>query len=177
MQQAREEEPISLNVLFKEHYAKLCHFSFQLTGNQSASEDIVQEAFIKFWAQRDKIAGTPAMVRNYLYTIVRNGSLNSVRHDKVVQQYLSQQDPLAVEEDITRKLIRSEVLGKIYAAIAGLPPACSEIFRLGYLEGLKNQEIADHLGLSINTIKTQKKRALQLLRMHFAMLLLLILHS
>lgn len=161
MQQVEEgaaaQEPISLNVLFKAHYAKLCHFSFQLTGNQSASEDIVQEAFIKFWAQRDKIAGTPAMVRSYLYTIVRNGSLNTVRHYKVVQQHLSQQAPLVMEEDITRKLIRSEVLGKIYAAIAALPPACSEIFRLGYLEGLKNQEIADHLGLSINTIKTQKK--------------------
>jgi RNA polymerase sigma-70 factor (ECF subfamily) len=36
---------------------------------------------------------------------------------------------------------------------------------MGYLEGMKNHEIAKELGISVNTVKTQKQRALQLLRL------------
>ncbi|MFT4834667.1 MAG: RNA polymerase sigma-70 factor (ECF subfamily), partial [Flavobacteriaceae bacterium] len=53
---------------------------------------------------------------------------------------------------------------RIYEAIDNLPPRCSEIFKLSRFEGLKYQEIADHLGISIKTVEVQMGKALKTLR-------------
>ncbi len=105
-------------------------------------------------------------IKNFLYTTVRNASLNYLRHRKVAKQYLDYQDSCPLEEaNVLDAIIRSEVVDEIYEAIQSLPESCRRISRMGYLEGMKNQEIAEELGLSINTIKTHKQRALQLLRL------------
>jgi RNA polymerase sigma-70 factor (ECF subfamily) len=58
-------------------------------------------------------------------------------------------------------MIETEVLTEINKIINKLPEACQAIFKLSYIEGFSNQEIADQLQLSINTIKTQKRRGLK----------------
>ncbi|WP_379084028.1 sigma factor-like helix-turn-helix DNA-binding protein [Pedobacter sp. UC225_65] len=74
------------------------------------------------------------------------------------------QDP--IEDAIgLNAMIRSEVIAELHKVITTLPKNCQTIFRMGYLEGLKNPQIALELGISINTVKTQKKRGLQLLKM------------
>ena len=54
---------------------------------------------------------------------------------------------------------------EIYSVIEGLPPAMRRISKLAYLEGLKNNEIAEQLDISVETVKVQKKRALKQLRL------------
>jgi len=54
---------------------------------------------------------------------------------------------------------------EIYSIIEGLPPAMRRISKLAYLEGLKNNEIAAQLDISVETVKVQKKRALKQLRL------------
>jgi RNA polymerase sigma-70 factor (ECF subfamily) len=58
----------------------------------------------------------------------------------------------------------SQLEQKIYSAIDDLPPQCRKIFKLSRFEGLKYQEIADHLGLSVKTIEVQMGKALKVLR-------------
>lgn len=158
----------SFEQLFKQYFARLCYFSFQLVGDKETAEDIVQETFIKYWNQRDEVATHNVVIKNFLYTAVRRASLNVIRHDKVVQLYLQQQDPSPIDDAcIVHTIIQSEVYAEIYRAIESLPKSCQRISRMSYLEGLKNSEIAEQLGLSVNTIKTQKQRALQLLRLKF----------
>lgn len=78
------------------------------------------------------------------------------------------------EDSLDEKMIEEEVLGEIYRAIDELPPECRRVFRLG-LEGLSNQEIADSLSISINTVRTQKQRAMAVLKKRFSMGILLVL--
>jgi len=152
--------------LFKVYYPRLCYFSFQIVKDKVNAEDLVQEAFIKYWNQREEIASHDIAVKNFLYSTVRNASLNLIRHDKVVYHYLEQQDPSPIEEfNIIHSMIRSEVLAEIHKALETLPESCKRISRMGYLEGMKNNEIARKLGISVNTVKTQKQRGLQLLRL------------
>ena len=66
------------------------------------------------------------------------------------------------------------MLGEIYRAIDELPSECGRVFRLG-LEGLSNQEIADTLSISVNTVKTQKQRAMAVLKKRFSTGMLLVL--
>jgi RNA polymerase sigma-70 factor (ECF subfamily) len=176
---AEPEEQPDLRQLFDEFYTRLVHFSCQIIDDPETAEDLVQEVFIKYWSQRENISANKLAVKNFLYTSVRNASLNVIRHNKVAEEYLKGQDEFLEEEACIHAIIRSEVLAEIYRIIESLPESCQLISKMGYLEGMKNQEIAEELGISVNTVKTQKQRALKLLRLKldpelFALLILLL---
>ena len=155
-----------LELLHQSYYDRLVYYAWTIIHDKETSRDLVQEAFICYWNQKEQVSTQLVQIRNFLYVNVKNACLKHLRHDKVVGKYMDLQDPDPVEEaSVLNKMIHAEVLGEIYAAIATLPEGCQKISKMGYLEGLKNQEIADQLGISINTVKTQKKRALQLLRL------------
>lgn len=159
-------EAADFEALFRTHFRALCHFAYQLLRDEALSKDVVQDSFVSYWNRRDEISAHPSAIKNFLYTSVRNASLNALRHSRVVHAYRDRQeaDPVG-DAQIEGALIRSEVLAHIYQAIESLPEACRRISRMGYLEGLKNREIAERLGVSINTVKSQKKRGLELLRL------------
>ncbi|MBO9728717.1 MAG: RNA polymerase sigma-70 factor [Chitinophaga sp.] len=151
--------------LFRTYYTRLCYFAFQLIGNQDQARDIAQEAFVSYLAQRDQVSDHPVAVKNFLYSSVRNACLNALRHEKVVEKFAAAQENMPTEDStVMLSIIKSEVAGEIHRVLETLPEACQLIIRMGYIDGLKNQEIAAQLNISINTVKTQKKRGLYLLR-------------
>ncbi|MEN7551917.1 RNA polymerase sigma-70 factor [Rapidithrix thailandica] len=160
------ENQFTLEELFQEFYKKLVYFSFQLVKDQENAEDIVQEVFIKFWDNRQDVPASKPAIQNYLYKAVKNASMNLIRHYKVRDKYIDQVENNSVEDStVIDAMIYAEVLAELHAAIETLPEACQQISRLGYLEGKSNKEIAQQLDISVNTVKTQKQRGLQLLRM------------
>ncbi|WP_338876030.1 RNA polymerase sigma-70 factor [Spirosoma sp. SC4-14] len=155
-----------LDSLFREFYNRLVYFSFQIIRDQAQAQDIVQDAFIKYWQERDSVVPNKVAIKNYLYSSVRNASLNSIRHNRVVDDYIQQQGQTEPEElPVIESIISSEVIAEIHSAIEALPEHYRIISEMSYLEGKKNQEIADELGMSVNTVKKQKYRALELLRL------------
>lgn len=152
-------------MLFQEYYTRLCYFAFQFTGDKDKARDIAQEAFVTYLAQQSKITPHPAAIKNFLYTTVKNACLNYLRHARVVEQYAAASSQSEADDtSVMLTMIRSEVMGEIYRALETLPEACRQVIRMGYLEGLKNLEIASKLSISINTVKTQKKRGLEMLK-------------
>jgi RNA polymerase sigma-70 factor (family 1) len=155
-----------LEEVFRDYYARLVFFSHQIVGNKALAEDLTQEVFIKYWHQQQAVASDKNAIKHFLYSAVKNASLNAVRHDKVVARFLGQADTGEAEEaTVVQALIRAEVLAELYQAIESLPDSCRRISRMGYLDGMKNHEIARELGISVNTVKTQKQRGMQLLRL------------
>ena len=160
---------LDLDSLFKEFYDRLVYFSQQIVRDQAQAQDIAQDAFIKYWQEREFVLANKVAVKNYLYSTVRNASLNVIRHAKVVDDYRLQQGTCEPEEaTIMDAIISSEVMAEIHAAIKALPESYRVISIMSYLEGKKNQEIADELSMSINTVKKQKHRALELLKLHLS---------
>jgi RNA polymerase sigma-70 factor (family 1) len=163
-----EDTPLNklfFEAIFGKSYAGLVFFSFNITGDRQESEDIVQDAFVEYWSRRDEVTPDLAVIKGYLYATVRNSSLNLLKHQKVVKKFQDQQpfEPID-EKSIENDIIRSEVLSQIHDALESLPAGCRRVLEMSYLDGKKNQEIADELALSVNTVKTQKQRALYLLR-------------
>ena len=151
--------------LFDLYYTRLCYFSHKLIGDKEASEDIVQDAFVAYW-KKSADFDNELSSKNFLYLTVKNACLNVIRHEQVVKKFAESNDNSGfTEEKITENIIRSEVAGEIHNAIATLPKGCRQVLELAYFGDLKNNEIADQLQISINTVKTQKARALQLLRL------------
>jgi len=157
---------IGFEALFKEFYDRLVFFSFQFVNDKDQARDVVQDAFVKFWHQQETVLNNKIAIKNYLYSTVRNASLNHIRHTKVVDGYVQLHNTTEPEEaPIIDAIITAEVVAEIHLAIQSLPDSYRLVSELGYLEGKRNQEIADELDMSINTVKKQKQRALQLLRM------------
>lgn len=160
------ENTANFEQLFKDNYAKLCYFATQLLNDSEAANDVVQETFMTFWNLNPEEKKNIVSVNGFLYQSVKNASLNRLRRQKLEHSYLNKQDVEPIEDAVALNLmIKSEVIAEINKVLETLPASCQQIFRMGYLEGLKNHEIADALDISINTVKTQKKRGLQLLKM------------
>ncbi|WP_255501973.1 RNA polymerase sigma factor [Olivibacter sp. SDN3] len=151
--------------LFKTHYRSLSYFAYQLLQEKHTADDAVQEAFLALWDKKEILSDHPIAIKNFLYTHVKNICLNIQRRKKVINRYFETREEVDDEEDtVLEALINAEVLDELYQVVATLPENCQEIFRLGYLEGLKNAEIAEMLGISVNTVKTQKQRGLKILK-------------
>jgi RNA polymerase sigma-70 factor (ECF subfamily) len=159
-------EELGLESIFKVFFARLVYFSFQLIDDKEHARDIVQDAFVQYWKTRDSVALNKTAIKNYLYATVRNASLNYLRHKKTVDKFNALQAGSEPEyPPVLNAIISAELMSEIHGAIESLPANCRAVSVLGYLEGKKNQEIADELSMSVNTVKKQKQKALQLLRL------------
>jgi|SRR5690606_13938139 len=151
--------------IFNEYHARLCHFAWQLIHDREATKDIVQDAFLAYWDNKDSIPDDPMAIKNFLYKLVKNSCLNKIRHDKVVDQHAKLSGNKEEEESqIVAKIIRAEVISEIHRILKTMPNGCQTVFRMGYFEGLTNVEIADKLQISVNTVKTQKQRGLKIVK-------------
>lgn len=145
-------------------YQRLCFFAGKMLGDLVAAEDIVQEAFVKLWKNWDEDKSL-SQVKSYLYTIVRNDCLNYIKRQQIERKYmLLQQDDPADTGNQQYRMMEAEVAGEVNMALNKLPKECRKIFMMSYQEEYSNQQIADILHLSLQTVKNQKSRGYRILR-------------
>lgn len=165
MEALRKGEPEALQSLLKLYYGALCLFAERMVTDRQAAEDIVGEAFIKLWKRRDNFA-TVQNIKAFLYISTRNAALNLLKQAK--RESLSKKQLAYLSEEqgafVLNDMVRAEVLREIMQEIDKLPEQCGKVLKLGYLQGMKNQEIATMLNISVHTVKNQKARAIQLLK-------------
>jgi RNA polymerase sigma-70 factor (family 1) len=169
MDKLKEGDPDAYTEFFNAYYSLLCYFAAQLIRDKPAAEDIVKDTFIKLW-QKHKDFESPQNVKAFLYITVRNASLNFLRHMAVretAQKELRYLGKDREEAQVLNSMIKTEILNKVYWQIEKFPEKRRHIFKLAYLDGLKNEEIATKLDISVSTVKTQKARAILALRVHF----------
>lgn len=154
-----------INTIFDVYYLRLCEFSFRIVGCQEAARDIAQDAFVVLLEQRGRVGRDPTTIKSYLFKTVKHMALNRMRHERIAARINHSRITNEAEEaKILSDMLHAEVLAELHSALNTLPKGCAQVCKMAYLENKKNQEIADSLGLSINTIKTQRRRAITLLR-------------
>ena len=157
--------PDALQSLLKQYYSPLCLFAERLVADRAAAEDIVGESFIKLWNKRGDFESTQN-IKAFMYITVRNACLNYLKQAK--RDSLNQKQLAYLtgekEEFVLNEMIRAEVLKEVMNEINNLPEQCGKVLKLAYLDGLKNQEVAKVLNISVHTVKNQKARAIQLLK-------------
>jgi len=156
--QIRRGDKQAFRALFDLYFNALAAFGYKYVEDIHAVEDMVQEAFISFWEGREKF-DDPSAVKSFLYTSVRNKCLNHIKHQSVRRKHEgSLQYQMESDQYFESHVIEEETFNQLFAEIRNLPASSREIMLLA-LNGMKNQEIADELQVSINTVKTQKKIA------------------
>ena len=103
-------------------------------------------------------------IKSYLAQTIRNGCYNQIKYNQVRREYASMaQKEMAVAEH-GESLVPDELAEKINRAIENLPVERKKIFLMSRHDGLKYQEIADTLGISVKTVENQMGKALKYLR-------------
>ena len=156
----------AFHYIFDEFYRSLLLFAQSLMPNDHLAEDTVQESFIKLWERNEQFTSLQT-IKAFLFLTVKHGCIDVHRHDTIVEHHLLQQSGLKETDDkedgLEQKIIVADTVRLINKALKELPQQSYTICRMS-LSGFKNQEIADHLAISINTVKTHKKRAFSTLR-------------
>lgn len=151
--------------LFNKLYEPLCLFANSYLSNLELSKDIVQDLFVKIW--EDKIEfKTNTGLKSYLYTSIKNRSLDhlkSKRYKSTIKLSSIKIETLETESHFLREVMVVETSQVIDKAINTLPNKCAQIIRLS-VKKLTNSQIANELGISINTVKAQKKIAYKRLK-------------
>lgn len=159
----------AFETLYKKYYIFLCLIAEHIVRNPSDAEEIVTDVFVKIWNIREKINITSS-IKAYLVKAVHNTSINFLERNKISNKLtdsLNNSDYkfLAWDSDYPLgQLYEKEIMNILEHGISALPDACQQIFMLSRNENMKYIEIADKLGISINTVKTQMKIALARLR-------------
>ncbi|MBE8713365.1 sigma-70 family RNA polymerase sigma factor [Sphingobacterium hungaricum] len=151
--------------LFKKYFKGLCYFGWKLIGDAQIAEDLAQDAFTAYLLKKDSISSDEISIKSFLYTNVKFAAYNISRKNKVIDTYWHKTKYSEMDDvDIENSIIQAEFYSKVSQAMVKLPTACQEICRMGYLDGYSNEEISKILQLSVNTVKTQKRRGIEAIR-------------
>ncbi len=151
----------SYRLLFNLLYPSMCLYAKKFLGDYDDAEDITQEVFIELWHQRAKFESLN-QIKAFLYLSIKNRCLNFQKHLTIKENY--SKTILGSHEQLFEEfIIEAEVVQQINNAIINLPEQRKQIILLS-IQGLKNNEIAESLQISINTVKLQKKIAYKQLR-------------
>jgi len=158
----------SLELLFRRLYPRLVSYANKYLNNTDEAEEIVQEVFFRIWKDREKLDDRKS-INGYLFKAVKNNCFNLLQHWKVENKYADLinyvYQSLPEENNAYENFIAQELEIDFQKALHHLPVECRKIFELSRFEGLKYQEIAVKLNISIKTVETQMSRALQKMRL------------
>lgn len=158
-------DKIAFELLFKFYYPGLVVFATHFGINETESEEIVQDFFVRIWQHRDKINRADSL-KSYFFTSIKNQSLNVLKQKKRTSAFIKKltqlsDTSLSYNTDI---FIESELQNKIRSSFKLIPPRSKEVFILSRITGISNDEIAIKLNISKRTVETHISNALKIFK-------------
>ena len=174
LQAIRRKEHGAFKQLFEVYFKKMTLFFFFFLLDRDEAEDIAQEVFVDLW---NNSATLPEVsnLKSYLFVQVRNRCLNRLKHVHVEDKYRQWLTEAQAYAEIPEVEIDPEVMNRVYGVIEELPEGSRVIFKKCVIEGKKYKDVAEELGVSINTVNTQMKRSYKYIRARLGVSFLMIL--
>lgn len=139
--------------LFDQHFAGLRRLAFALLGNASAADEVAQEAFVRLyasWRRVDELDHPPSYLRRIVVNLCRSRSRRAALHRR--SEPLLRRDDVSRDPDVALRL-------DVWNALEKLPQRQRACVVLRYLEDLPEAEVAQLLGCSVGTVKSQLHKA------------------
>ena len=173
----KEGNQLAFSIVYKTYAAQTFSLAFKYLLNKELAEDAVQNLFLKLWLKKEEIDETKPINR-YLFTMLKNDLLNTLRDSKkniyLLEDCLSM--VLELEDNSQNENLKQEQMNIIQQALEQLSPQRRKVIEMKVSGKYSNQEIADKLNLSINTIKFQYSQSLKQIRATVGELSLLLLY-
>lgn len=144
---------------FRKYYKSLCYFAMNIVHDENLCEDIVQEVFVKAITSHVSFE-SELHFRQYTYIAVRNQCINHLqKQGRTIGLGEMDSDDAPAAEECDNAIVRAEIIRMINEAIESLPPRYRQVFRMAYIDKMKSEEIAESLGITVNTVKVIRQRA------------------
>ena len=169
----REGNEYAFRFIFDKYYDFLCMVADSYLRDEYISETIVGDIIYYLWEIKDNI-DIKYSLRSYLVRSVKNRCINYLQQEYIQREISINQyeDKAAIEELFfienkhpLESLLEQELENKINSIINELSPECRAVFKMSRFDGMKYEEIASELNLSVNTVKYHMKNALGKLRL------------
>jgi len=156
---------LAFRQLFHSYHGKLYSYILKITASKETAEDTVNDVFLKLWVNKEKLVEIEHL-NAYLYRMAHNHAYNGLRR-------LAKQILITTELEKTSgheysgpddTLVQKEVRELIHEAVGKLTPQQKEVYKMSREEGLKQEDIARRLNISIFTVKKHLTDALNYLR-------------
>jgi len=163
-----------LRLLFDSYYTPLCVFAYKYLDSFDKAEDIVQEVFITLW-ERNRMSDFEGSIKSYLFTTVRNNSINKVKAERKFRFEEVEQLSSTIVEEKFESLSIDKRKDKLYEEIEKLPTKSKKVFEAIVFEKMRYSEVAEEFNISVNTVKTHYSRSLRQLRSSLDILIMIML--
>jgi RNA polymerase sigma-70 factor (ECF subfamily) len=161
----REGDALALAEVHHAYHVPLWRSAYRYLASRDEAEDVVQSVFLELWERREQMVFRHGMTV-YLFRAVRHRALDVLRHERMVER-VRQRAPADVAglseralapDDAVHLLLLQERLDHI---LADMPEQRRTILTLRWVDGMKYDEIASILDMSLSAVKMQVRRALQ----------------
>lgn len=170
--QLREGNPAAYEMLFKQTFPRLLGYCRLFVHDQASANDLVQECYVRLWEKRATISSGQS-VESLLFVMLRNRCLNFLRDQKSdfreqdigfipesELQHLYQLDFTGREE----RTVEEKLIESIRTAVSQLPEKRRLVFTKAKIEGKKNKEVAEELGISVKAVEKHLHQAKEQIR-------------
>lgn len=153
--------------LYTYFYPRLYRFVFSLTKSVEDTEDLVHEVFVKVWEHKHSLKKESSF-NSYLFSIAYNSTISFLRKKNKNSRFKEFADTFQYDGDeyVDNQDIE-DLEVKLNGIIEKMPPRQREIFKLKHLENYSYIEIAEMLGISVNTVENHLVKAHKFLKDNF----------
>ena len=145
-------------------YAYCCKY----INDSEQAKDIVQECFVNLWVNKAEIT---VSYESYLFRAVHNRCISHFRSLKVHADYevsirhqLKEMEIYPETPYPLSELYLKEINELLQHCVEKLPEKCRLVFMMSRYQGMKNQDIATELGISVRTVEAQIYNALKVIK-------------
>jgi RNA polymerase sigma-70 factor (ECF subfamily) len=148
--------------LFRSSYVSLVRYAKTMIKDHDTAEEIVQDLFFRLWQDKENLK-IESSLNGYLFRSVHNRCLHFIEHNRVIARHAEEilYNQSENQESPSDILNYKELQEKIAKIIEKLPERCGKIFTMSRFEGLKYNEIAEKLSVSVKTVEANMGRALK----------------
>lgn len=171
LQELRNNNIEAFEHFFRENQPNMVMYACNLLDDWEMARDIVQEVFISFWENKERLE-IHSTLKSYLYSAIKHQCINAFKHriveekynNKTILEFRKLQLSHYQNEDSHLRIDEKELGNKIEQVISQLPDQCRITFELSRYRGMKSREIAQKMDISVRTVETQIYRALKALK-------------
>lgn len=168
----KEGNSSAFEELFKQTYPRLKGYCGLFIHDQAQANDLVQECFVRLWEKRQTISANQS-VESLLFVMLRNRCLNFLRDRK---NDLTDKNLSLLEESELQHLYQLDFTGReerpleeklieaIRESVGKLPEKRRQVFVKAKIEGKKNKDVAEELGISVKAVEKHLHQAKEQIR-------------
>ena len=166
LQQMADDDRQAFTMLYRRYWEDLFITAAKALRGKEEAADVVQDVFLSIWNRRNEL-NIQGSLAAYLHTSVRYKCIHYIEKNITRRDYLSQLAEVEVSNssmNAETDLQLKEMQQTISKTVAGMPAKMQEVYKLSRQEHLSYKEIAESMGISVETVKKHIQHALHLIR-------------